>query len=66
MSERDERDERGEIQLRFEECISCRWLQSGRCVRCGAGEFFEESIEEPRELDDDELMQLYSEMTDED
>lgn len=57
---------RGSIHERFPECVSCRWFRSGRCVRCGAGEFFEELIADPEEPNDDELMQLYSEMTNDD
>lgn len=38
--------------LKFRDCIDCRHLKTWRCVRCTAGEEFEEKNEE---IDLDEL-----------
>lgn len=32
---------------KFEDCAACAHLQTGRCLRCGAGEFFEERLDAP-------------------
>lgn len=39
--------------LKFPECHSCAWFLDRRCFQCGAGEFFEQEIddEEPSDLD---------------
>lgn len=39
-------------ELKFPECLECRWFGSKRCRPCGAGEYFEEAIED-EELEDD-------------
>lgn len=56
---------RGRADQRHPECRDCRFFKPGRasakCLPCGAGEFFEEKIE-PRELSDNELMELYAGM----
>lgn len=42
---------------RFDECLDCRFYHERRvhrnCLRCGAGEFFEEEIKEEEVTDDD-------------
>lgn len=58
-----------QFEPRFPECVECKFYRpsSGgyRCRRCGAGEFFEEQ-EKTLQLDDNELMKLFSEMEYED
>jgi len=53
------------FEPRFPECRECKFYRPSRpsanCLRCGAGEFFEEK-EPDGEPDADELMRMYAEM----
>lgn len=54
------------IEPRFPECRECRFYSPRKflsiCLRCGAGEYFEERIDDPAAPTDGELMNLYRKM----
>jgi len=51
---------------KFPECRDCKFFRpetgSVRCLPCGAGEYFEEKIED-RQPNVDELMEMFKNMT---
>jgi hypothetical protein len=53
------------VEPRFLECRDCKFYSKKRvyprCLRCGAGEYFEERQEE-YEPSDEDLMQIYRKM----
>lgn len=53
------------IKPRFDDCKQCRFFRpnvaSRRCISCGSGDFFEERIDD-RPPRDDELMEIYAGM----
>lgn len=55
----------GRSEPRFLECVDCRFYSKTRvlplCLRCGAGENFEEK-QDHREPTDAELMEIYRKM----
>jgi hypothetical protein len=57
------------VKPRHPECRDCKFFSetriTRRCLNCGAGEFFEQKFKD-RELNDDELMAIYSGMNDDD
>jgi hypothetical protein len=54
------------VKPRHPECRECKFFQqnrvNGRCIPCGAGEFFEERIRDMRP-NDNELMKMFANMT---
>ena len=53
------------IEPKFPECRECQFYHPrrllSRCLKCGAGEYFEERFDD-RELNETELMKLYTKM----
>lgn len=52
------------VEPRHDECRTCVFFNarrlSAKCLRCGAGEFYEERVEEQALPDEDELRELFS------
>ena len=53
------------LETKFDECGTCRHFVSRKCKACTNGEFFELEVDE-EDPTDDELMNLYRDMSRED